>query len=111
MSSEIFDCLACGACCFGRRAAYVALSHEDSARAIPAEAIFEEDGRPFLKMTSGHCAQLMATPEGAACAIYAERPTACRAFRAGSFECRMARKHNGVLAEAFRAPAEPPRAA
>jgi Fe-S-cluster containining protein len=33
----------------------------------------------------------------AICAVYEERPEACRAFRAGSFECGKARRANGIL--------------
>ena len=62
------------------------------------------DGRRYMTMACGHCAQLTVTAEGATlCAIYEDRPEACRAFRAGSFECLKARQHRGALAEALRA--------
>jgi Fe-S-cluster containining protein len=42
----------------------------------------------------------------AVCAVYEDRPEACRAFRAGSFECGKARRANGILGEKFLA--QPP---
>ncbi|NKX46130.1 YkgJ family cysteine cluster protein [Roseicyclus persicicus] len=116
MSSPTFDCTACGACCFGGHDRYVALLPEDRGRAIPASATTEIEGRRYMSMACGHCAQLTVTAEGATlCAIYEDRPTACRAFRAGSFECLKARQHRGHEAEALRAfamaqtqPAPPP---
>ncbi|NDV00467.1 YkgJ family cysteine cluster protein [Pseudoroseicyclus tamaricis] len=109
MPSDIPDCITCGACCFGARETYIALLPEDGGRAIPAEATFAVGKVRFLRMCGGHCAQLARSPLGeAVCGIYPERPTACRAFRAGSFECLMARKHNGRVAEAFRAAPEMP---
>ncbi|MCU4653553.1 YkgJ family cysteine cluster protein [Roseibacterium sp. SDUM158016] len=104
MSSPTFDCTACGACCFGGHDRYVALLPEDRGRAIPETATTEIEGGRYMAMTCGHCAQLTATPEGRLmCGIYEERPEACRAFRAGSFECLRARAHRGPLAEALRA--------
>lgn len=104
MSSPIFDCTACGACCFGGHDRYVALLPQDGARAIPEAATRAMDGRRYMAMTCGHCAQLTVTETGATlCAIYDDRPEACRAFRAGSFECLKARQHRGPQAEALRA--------
>ena len=104
MSSPTFDCTACGACCFGGHDRYVALLPEDRGRAIPASATTEIEGRRYMAMACGHCAQLTVTAEGRTlCAIYEDRPEACRAFRAGSFECLKARQHRGHLAEELRA--------
>lgn len=76
----------------------------DRGRPIPDSATTLIDGRRFLKMACGHCAQLTITPEGRTlCAIYDDRPEACRAFRAGSFECLKARQHRGPVAEDLRA--------
>ncbi|MGP1356727.1 YkgJ family cysteine cluster protein [Roseicyclus sp.] len=103
MSSPTFDCTACGACCFGGHDRYVALLPEDRGRAIPASATTEIEGRRYMTMACGHCAQLTVTAGGRTlCAIYEDRPEACRAFRAGSFECLKARAHRGHLAEALR---------
>jgi Fe-S-cluster containining protein len=104
VSSSTYDCTSCGACCFGGHDRYVALFPQDMARAIPEGATRVIDGRHYMAMACGHCAQLTITPEGATlCAIYDDRPEACRAFRAGSFECLQARRHRGPEAEALRA--------
>lgn len=104
VSSPTFDCTACGACCFGGHDRYVALLPGDRDRAVPASATTEIGGRRYMAMTCGRCAQLTVTPEGRTlCAIYEDRPEACRAFRAGSFECLKARQHRGAEAEALRA--------
>lgn len=109
MSSPTFDCAACGACCFGGHDRYVALLPEDQGRLIPDSAITQIDGRRYMKMACGHCAQLIITATGQTlCAIYDDRPEACRAFRAGSFECLKARQHRGALAEGLRALAMTP---
>ncbi|WP_212524605.1 YkgJ family cysteine cluster protein [Actibacterium sp. MT2.3-13A] len=101
--TETLDCTACGACCFGGHDRYIVLLPEDAARAVPAAATQEIEGRRYMRMSGGHCAQLIRTEEERlVCGIYAERPTACRAFRAGSFECLKARQHRGALAEAMR---------
>jgi uncharacterized protein len=104
VSSPTFDCTACGACCFGGHDRYVALLPEDRGRAIPASATTEIEGRRYMSMACGHCSQLTVTAEGRTlCAIYEDRPEACRAFRAGSFECLKARQHRGQMADALRA--------
>ncbi|MBF9060703.1 zinc/iron-chelating domain-containing protein [Rhodobacterales bacterium HKCCSP123] len=104
MSSPTFDCTACGACCFGGHDRYVAVLPQDAGRSIPDHATSEIEGRRYMKMACGHCAQLTVTAAGATlCAIYEDRPEACRAFRTGSFECLKARRHRGPQAEALRA--------
>jgi Fe-S-cluster containining protein len=104
VSSPTFDCTACGACCFGGHDRYIALLPQDAGRPIPGAATAEIEGRRYMKMACGHCAQLTVTETGATlCAIYDDRPEACRAFRAGSFECLKARQHRGPQAEALRA--------
>jgi Fe-S-cluster containining protein len=104
VSSSTFDCTACGACCFGRHDRYIALLPQDAGRPIPKAATAEIEGRRYMKMVCGHCAQLTVTETGATlCAVYEDRPEACRAFRAGSFECLQARRRRGPEAEALRA--------
>ncbi|MGB3315590.1 MAG: YkgJ family cysteine cluster protein [Albidovulum sp.] len=106
MPPSDIDCTACGAYCFGTHDRYIALLPDDRARAIPATLTSEVDGRRFMKMCGGHCAQLACTDDARlVCGIYEVRPEACRAFRAGSFECVKARQHRGALAEAMRNPA------
>jgi len=117
MPSPDDDCTRCGACCFGTHERYIALLPEDRGRAIPPALTNEIEGRRYMKMCGGHCAELVATPDARlVCGIYDARPEACRAFRAGSFECLKARQYRGQLAERMRLrgpenPVEPPRAA
>ncbi|WP_160381299.1 YkgJ family cysteine cluster protein [Pseudooceanicola pacificus] len=94
------ECLSCGACCFGGHDRYIRLFPEDLARGLPDHALHWDGAEVFMAMTGGHCAQLTLTDAGTlACAVYDSRPTACRAFRAGSFECAMARRHRGAEAQ------------
>ncbi|MDE3079210.1 MAG: YkgJ family cysteine cluster protein [Paracoccaceae bacterium] len=109
MNTPNLDCLSCGACCFGGHDRYIALLPEDEGRPIPPEATVLIEGRRYMRMEGGHCAQLRLTPERhLSCAIYDNRPTACRAFRAGSFECSMSRKHRGHEARQMQALADLP---
>ncbi|WP_176440968.1 YkgJ family cysteine cluster protein [Oceanicola sp. 22II-s10i] len=102
-NTSAVECLACGACCFGKHDRYIALFPEDLTRGLPENALNRIDGRTYMRMENGHCAQLTLTESGAlACAVYEARPTACRAFRAGSFECGRSRAHRLVEADAMR---------
>ncbi|WP_417489318.1 YkgJ family cysteine cluster protein [Maricaulis sp.] len=106
MSDLAFDCVACGACCFSRHPRYLVLLPEDQARigpaALPAASLFEEGGRAFVDFSCGHCTHLRLETGEALCAVYEHRPEACRAFRAGSFECQKAIRANGVMGERVR---------
>lgn len=104
VSSPTYDCTACGACCFGGHDRYVAILPEDRDRQVPESITTRIEGWRYMTMSCGHCAQLTITPEGQTlCAIYENRPEACRAFRAGSFECLKSRQHRGAVAEGLRA--------
>jgi len=105
LNSPVPECLSCGACCFGGHDRYIQLFDDDLARGLPEAALHRVDGQVYMAMRNGHCAQLVALPGGAlACGVYAARPTACRAFRAGSFECGRARHHRMAEADALRLP-------
>ncbi|TMV68113.1 YkgJ family cysteine cluster protein [Thioclava sp. BHET1] len=111
LTTQELDCISCGACCFGGHDRYILLLPEDASRPIPDHAIHEVEGKRYMRMSEGHCAQLTLSDAGKlVCAIYDHRPTACRAFRSGSFECSMARRHRGAEAAALRDRALPPRA-
>jgi Fe-S-cluster containining protein len=100
MTATTFDCVTCGACCFSTNPRYLVLLPEDDARTLPADAVFEEDGRRYVRFEGGHCVLLRRTESGQlVCGVYEQRPEACRAFRAGSFECQKARRANGLLGE------------
>ena len=106
MSDMAFDCVACGACCFSRHPRYLVLLPEDQARigpaALPQASLFEEGGRSFVDFSCGHCTHLNLAAGQAHCDVYEHRPEACRAFRAGSFECLKAIRANGVMGEKVR---------
>lgn len=122
MPPQTFDCTTCGACCLSAHERYVALLPEDRARPIPPGAVREIEGRRYMRMEGletgcGRCASLAATPDGRLiCSVYDLRPEACRAFRAGSFECLRTRRARLAEADRLRlgtagGPEEPPRAA
>ncbi|RIJ17420.1 YkgJ family cysteine cluster protein [Henriciella mobilis] len=104
MSDKAFDCVSCGACCFSRNPRYLALLPWDAARALPPESLFAEDGQTYVKFECGHCVHLDLSSGKAVCGVYKDRPEACRAFRAGSFECQKAIRANGLLGEKVRPP-------
>lgn len=109
--SDGFDCVACGACCYGRQL-YVQVFSNDVETLGPA--LTEEyvtqpvglspasDGRAaephrFMKMAEGHCAALrIVESKQFLCRVYEDRPTLCRAFKPGSQCCLEARARHNV---------------
>jgi len=83
MPDVSFDCVSCGACCFSRNPRYLQLLPWDAARSLPAESLFTEDARTYVKFACGHCVHLDLAGGKAVCGVYEDRPEACRAFRAG----------------------------
>lgn len=104
MSDKAFDCVSCGACCFSRNPRYLKLLPYDVSRALPPESLIHEDGESYVSFACGHCVHLDLSNGKAACQIYEDRPEACRAFRAGSFECARAIRANGIMGEKVRLP-------
>ena len=102
MSDTAFDCVACGACCFSKNPRYLVLLPEDRERPLPPDGLIGDSGRSFVAFSCGHCTFLRLDAGRALCAVYAHRPQACRAFRAGSFECGRAIRTNGVMGERLR---------
>ncbi len=96
------DCTACGACCFAAaRGAvrYVPVTGDDHARLgdHADELVVFEGIRAWMRMTEdGRCAALRvaASPPRFTCAVYPQRPAACRELERGSPEClgELARK-------------------
>lgn len=97
MSDPSFDCVSCGACCFSRNPRYLQLLPWDASRNLPPESLFTEGGNTYVSFACGHCVHLDLSAGKAACQVYEDRPEACRAFRAGSFECVKARRANGIM--------------
>jgi Fe-S-cluster containining protein len=93
------DCLTCGACC-----AYfhqILISTEDSTPRALAWEVADADGQVthWLKREAGEarCVALSGTIGGQVdCLIYELRPTACRAFEAGSDRCHALRSMYGL---------------
>jgi len=102
MSDTAFDCVACGACCFSRNPRYLVLLPEDRERDLPKDSLIVDGERRFVDFSCGHCVHLDLTAGQAICTVYDNRPEACRAFRAGSFECGKAIRANGILGEKVR---------
>ena len=102
MTDPAFDCVSCGACCFSRNPFYLALLPYDAARALPAGSLFAEAGQTYVTFDCGQCVHLQLGGGKAVCGVYEDRPEACRAFRAGSYECVKARRANGVMGERVR---------
>lgn len=75
LNSEERLCLACGMCCDGTLFDRVPLAEEETARlkGTALTVISTQDGRPALRQ---RCSAL----EGG-CAVYHERPHACRTYR------------------------------
>lgn len=92
------DCRACGACC---REAYDAVEIGARERVLerhPQLVIVRETHRK-MKRDGDRCAALAGgrdAQESYACAIYADRPRACRDFRPGSANCLEARRRAGM---------------
>ena len=96
---EVFDCLACGACCTKNE---VALNRRDVARFRRARPELlkkpwvrrRDDGKLVLTLLrSGRCRHLQADN---ACAIYELRPSPCSEFVVGSECCLSSREEEGV---------------
>lgn len=102
MSDSSFDCVSCGACCFSNNPKYLPLLNWDAGRKLPEESLFREGGATYVRFDCGHCTHLQLDEGKAVCGVYEDRPEACRAFRAGSFECVKARRANGIMGEKVR---------
>lgn len=99
MSTPSFDCVSCGACCFSSNPRYLRLLNWDANRTLPAESVLADGDTRYVRFECGHCVHLQLGAGKAVCAVYEDRPEACRAFRAGSFECIKARRANGIMGE------------
>lgn len=117
--SETYDCVSCGACCYGKRD-YVQVFADDVTRLTearqdrfmaaavgesPASTGRAAEPQRFMKMTHGHCAALdTSVPHHFPCKVYEARPMLCRAFEPGSRPCLEARARRNVTAH----PSSPP---
>ena len=98
------DCLTCGACCLGhdRAQAYIPLSESDVMRLTAkrdGDIITSDAGYAYLRTgKDGRRCVCLDGELGAAvsCAVYDERPQKCREYPVGGWECRTARKQEGI---------------
>lgn len=107
MAGTLYDCQQCGACCidyFGT-AGYIQLTDPEKARmrglGLPVVTWHGQEllgTRPHVGLGGETCCAAFVGEVGraCACAIHAERPSACRAFEAGSEGCRFARLEAGL---------------
>jgi Fe-S-cluster containining protein len=109
---EEYDCMACGACCFGQRD-YVQVFADDAARLgairtaelvapalgeIPASIGRESEPKRFMRMIHGRCIALRTGVQNRfLCSVYEDRPMLCRALEPGSAPCLEARARMRVL--------------
>ena len=94
-ATDEYDCQRCGACCSHKWSWPVLRRDRSDAAAIPA-AMMRED-YPLMKTTGGRCIALTGSVGVmTGCSIYADRPSACRSFKAGSPLCLEARKAKGI---------------
>jgi Fe-S-cluster containining protein len=93
-----YDCLSCGACCYGPED-YVAVTGPDRDRMGARDAsryVIRRGDRLWLRMVNGHCAALRARQGHFSCRIYGGRPSVCHVVEQGSRECLDARRRRGV---------------
>jgi Fe-S-cluster containining protein len=106
-TSNDYDCVACGRCCYESNPDYAFLYPEDIAAFGPAglaryttkskrshESLRPgEDGSEiYMRMENGHCCALNVNPGVSyTCSIYENRPLLCRMYEPGGADCLEAR--------------------
>ena len=88
---ELPPCTSCGGCCFSTEPGYIGVYSVDLARmderAVSYTAV--AGGKRFMRFDGGRCSalQINAAAGRCACAIYEQRPDACRWLSRGSAAC------------------------
>jgi Fe-S-cluster containining protein len=91
----IYDCQSCGACCAHKWSWPVLRRDRSDASGIPPEMV--RDDYPLLRTEGPRCVALTGdVGVSTGCSIYGVRPSACRAFTAGSPLCIEAREAKGI---------------
>jgi Fe-S-cluster containining protein len=89
--TDVPECLACGACCFGDTPRYLRLCGDDYERLGDlAEELTQWIGnRVYMRIEHGHCAALHVDVgnRDLRCTVYEQRPRTCRELDRGSPEC------------------------
>lgn len=107
------DCRSCGACCAYSDSwpSFDPFDERDGA-ALPAELVHADGGR--MACEGDRCKALAGVVgEAVHCTVYADRPTLCREFEAGSDTCLLVRDFFGLgdgrAAASIALPLFPPR--
>jgi Fe-S-cluster containining protein len=108
MESATYECRRCGACCHGLDVLLTdaeAERFESQPRLLALTRLHVRRGAPPLRFMrrepdTDRCAALKGSLGDCCCGIYAQRPTLCRDFTAGSEECLAARRRSGQEASA-----------
>jgi len=104
MELPVFDCLTCSACCHQREgtilvteedvACWASIGRQDMIDSL-GEGHFGE--RAFLmREEDGACVHLGLPGKPHHCQVYEVRARVCRAFQAGSQQCREFRRERGI---------------
>ncbi len=92
LGADLPDCTACGTCCFSTLPEYVRVFGYDWDRMGDRAREYAHfiGNRCYMRLEDGHCAALQIDPvtRQFTCAIYPERPDACRALERGTGACR-----------------------
>jgi len=98
-AADVPECTACGTCCFSTLPEYVRVFGYDWDRMGDRAQGYTHflGNRAYLRLQDGHCAALTIDPTGPrfTCAIYEERPDACRALERGGGACKADRHEKG----------------
>jgi Fe-S-cluster containining protein len=104
-AEAIPDCRGCGACCYGDELWVHVLASDDERlgeERVRHLTVLTEHGRGYvarsMKMVGGRCVAFRDRLDdgSSGCSIYDARPDICRAFEAGSPDCRAARRRRGL---------------
>ena len=108
MTTDVFDCTRCGACCINPSenvregyVDYVEVGPADELRRRPEllrRHTAEKDGRVHMRLLQGgRCSALDGAPgRRVRCKIYHARPAPCRRVQAGSELCVRYRRDHGL---------------
>lgn len=94
MSTSLFDCQQCGACC-AYSADWPVLIGEGDGAELPAR--FVDRTRGAMRCDGDRCTALAGAIGGRVrCTVYAYRPLVCRELQAGDDDCIAARNKHGL---------------